>query len=207
MTAFRNTFRLTGWPTKMLSALDYRPRLKLIYFGLIFLGSANILYRLRRPFIFRIGTDQFEYVDKALLHFTLSDYIDIHGAIRREGHHTLRGKYDDAEYEAFLDLASGERDLHLGGRKSESDWTQAKGKYEDLMRSMLIENFFRNNIMRRTSLTLCIILSMIGYVLLLVPSADLFFKVFYGEPSLDSIALVSLIRAALSGEGSHAEKE
>ena len=77
----------------------------------------------------------------------------------------------------FLYLATGEKDLHLGGVKSESDWTQAKGKYEGLMRSMLIENFFRNNVMRRTSLTLCIVLSVVGYVLLLVPSADLFVKV------------------------------
>ena len=86
-------------------------RLKLIYFGLIFLGSANILYRLRRPFAFRIGTNQFEYVEKSLNHFTVSDYIDIHGAIRHEGHHTLRGKYDDAEYDAFLGLATGETEL------------------------------------------------------------------------------------------------
>jgi hypothetical protein len=28
-------------------------RLKLIYFGLILLGTANILYRLRRPFVFK----------------------------------------------------------------------------------------------------------------------------------------------------------
>src|SRR5262249_10862015 len=64
-------------------------RLKLIYFGLIFLGSANILYRLRRPFILRIGTNQFHYVENALRHFTVSAYIDIHGVIRMEGHHTL----------------------------------------------------------------------------------------------------------------------
>jgi hypothetical protein len=50
--------------------LSASARLKLIYFGLIFLGSANILYRLRRPYIFRIGTDQFDYVERALVHFT-----------------------------------------------------------------------------------------------------------------------------------------
>jgi hypothetical protein len=51
-------------------------RLKLIYFGLIFLGSANILYRIRRLFVFKIGTNEFDYVETALTHFTVSAYID-----------------------------------------------------------------------------------------------------------------------------------
>ena len=84
-------------------------RLKLIYFGLISLGTANILYRLRRPFVFKIGTSEFNYVENALKHFTVSAYIDINGTIRHEGHHTLHGKYYDAEYDAFLDLARARR--------------------------------------------------------------------------------------------------
>jgi hypothetical protein len=55
-------------------------RLKFIYFGLILLGSANFLYRLRRPFVFKVGTNQFEYVEKALRHFTVSAYININGS-------------------------------------------------------------------------------------------------------------------------------
>src|SRR5216683_2628609 len=54
-------------------------RLKLIYFGLIFLGSANILYRIHRPFVFKIGTNQFEYVENALKHFTVSAYMRFSG--------------------------------------------------------------------------------------------------------------------------------
>ena len=46
-----------------LSALS---RLKLIYFGLIFLGSANIIYRIRRPFVFKFGRSEPEYVENAL---------------------------------------------------------------------------------------------------------------------------------------------
>jgi hypothetical protein len=152
-------------------------RLKLIYFGLIFLGSANILYRIRRPFVFKIGTNQFEYVETALKHFTLSAYIDIHGLIRYEGHHTLHGKYYDAEYEAFLNLAAGEKGERLQRDESTADWTQAKRRYEGLLRSMLIENFYRNNVKRRLSLSYCIFLSLFGYVLLLIPSLDLFLKV------------------------------
>jgi hypothetical protein len=57
--------------------LSANARLKLIYFGMIFLGSASILYLRRRPFVFSIGTNQFDYVEKALKHFTVSAYIDI----------------------------------------------------------------------------------------------------------------------------------
>jgi hypothetical protein len=151
-------------------------RLKLIYFGLIFLGSANILYRIRRPFGFKIGTNQFAYVEKALIHFTVSAYIDIHGVIRHEGHHTLHGKYYGADYDAFLELALGAKDQR-GKGQSTSNWAEAKSKYEELLRSMLIENFARNDVKRRKSLSACIGLAAIGYLLLLVPSADLFMKV------------------------------
>ena len=89
-------FLFDGWVAKCAMAVP-AARLKFIYFGLIFLGSANILYRIRRPFVFKIGTNQFEYVENALKHFTVSAYIDIHGLIRHEGHHTLHGKYYDSE--------------------------------------------------------------------------------------------------------------
>jgi hypothetical protein len=152
-------------------------RLKLIYFGLILLGSANILYRLARPFIFKVGTNEFEYVEKALRHFTVSAYININDIVGHEGHHTLHGKYYDAEYDAFLDLALG--NAGTAGQRDEStaDWTAAKHKYEGLLRSMLIENFLRNNVRHRLALAGCLILSVAGYFLLFIPSADLFFKV------------------------------
>lgn len=140
--------------------LSSAARLKFIYFGLIFLGSANILYRIRRPFVFKIGTNQFEYVENALKHFTVSAYIDIHGLIRHEGHHTLHGKYYDSEYDAFLTLALGKR-VERSREESTADWTQAKRRYEGLLRSMLIENFYRNNVTRRVSLSCCIFRSLI----------------------------------------------
>lgn len=151
-------------------------RLQIIYFALVFLGLANILYRVKRPFVFKVGTNQSTYVDNALRHFTPSAYIDIHGAIRHEGHFTLHGKYYDAEYAAFLEEALGREENDPRG-ESTGDWTAAKNKYESLLRSMLIENFFRNDIKRRYSLTACIFLALVGYGLLLVPSADLFLKV------------------------------
>lgn len=159
------------------TGLSSGTRLKLIYFGLIFLGSANIVYRLRRPFVMRIGTDQFSYVEKALKHFTVSAYIDMHDVIRHEGHHTLHGKYYDNEYDSFLELALGKKKGLRVRDETTADWNAAKNKHEGLLRSILIENFFRNDIKRRGYLTLCLILSFVGYILLLAPSVDLFTKV------------------------------
>ena len=157
--------------------LSSSERLKLIYFGLIFLGSANILYRLRRPFVFKIGTNQFSYVENALRHFTVSAYININGVIQHEGHHTLHGKYYDAEYDAFLDLALGKEGIGQQRDQSTADWSGAKSKYEGLLRSMLIENFSRSDVKNRLALTICLILSVFGYFLLLISSVDLFVKV------------------------------
>jgi hypothetical protein len=151
-------------------------RLKFIYFGLIFLGSANILYRLKRPFTFRVGTNQFNYVEKGLSHFTVSAYIDINDEIQIRGHRTLHGKYYDVDWDNFLDLALGKRGA-IGRDASSANWLEAKNRYEGLLRSMLIENFYRNNIRHRTPLTLCLILALADFVLLLIPSADLFIKV------------------------------
>ena len=137
------SFKILAGETTSWLDLSSSARLKLIYFGLIFLGCATILYRLRRPYVFKIGTNQFDYVERALTHFTASAYIDIHGTIRHEGHHTPHGKYYDSEYKAFLNLALGKLDELGHRREGTADWNQAKSKYEELLRSMLIENFLR----------------------------------------------------------------
>lgn len=157
--------------------LSSSSRLKFVYFGLIFLGTATILYRVRRPFVFKIGTNEFDYVERALEHFTVSAYINIHGTIRDEGHYTLHGKYYDSEYEGFINMALGKRDKSGYRSEDSGNWNLAKAKYESLLRSMLLENFSRNNIKRRYSLTSCIALAIIGYCLLLIPSLDLFLRV------------------------------
>lgn len=152
-------------------------RLKLVYFGLILLGAATILYKIRRPFVLKIGTNQLDYVERALRHFTVSAYINIHDTIRHEGHYTLHGKYYDSEYRAFLEIALGKSDDGGNRQEATANWTEAKAKYEGLLRSILIEFFERNNVKRRYSLSICILLALIGYTLLLIPSFDLFVRV------------------------------
>jgi hypothetical protein len=133
-------------------------------------------YRIRRPYALKIGKNQFEYVETALRHFTVDDYIQINGQIKSSDFdpYTQHGKYYNSEFDAFLKMSIGES---YGKNADATHWVEAKRKFEGLLRAMLIENFFRQKIRRRYSLTLCIVLSLIGYFLLLVPSADLFLKV------------------------------
>lgn len=75
------------------SGLTSGERLRCIYFGLLFLGLSNLLYRARRPYCFRIGTSIVEFTREGLEFFTLGDYIQMHGRVRSEGHISLDGKY------------------------------------------------------------------------------------------------------------------
>ncbi|MEM6781622.1 MAG: hypothetical protein AAF569_07140, partial [Pseudomonadota bacterium] len=87
--------------------LSSSARLKLIYFGLIFLGLANLIFRINRPFIFKLGKNEFEFVKNGLSHFTLQDYIEFHNKIQ-EGHFTRHGKYYTEQWEDFWNLAYGD---------------------------------------------------------------------------------------------------
>jgi hypothetical protein len=156
--------------------LEGATRLRLLYFGLIFLGVSNFIYRIKKPYIFKFGTNLIDYTKNCLYIFTLGDYINIHGTIRHEGHLTLSGKYYDSEWEGFLEAA---KNTGEGTEKvvRDGDWESAKNKYGALLRDMLRENFFRNEIKGRIPLSVCLVLSTTGYLLLAIPSLDLFIKV------------------------------
>ncbi|MCP4096136.1 MAG: hypothetical protein GY748_07835 [Planctomycetaceae bacterium] len=159
--------------TSILFYFEGVTRLRFLYFGLVFLGTANLIYRWRRPWVHKFGKDSFAFVEKGLEVFTPSEYINFHHTIREEGHFTLSGKYYDSEWDGFRDLAIGIE----GKDKSENrpgHWNQAKSQYEYLLRNILEETFFRHSIKRRFSLSICLLVSSIGYVLLLLPSLDLF---------------------------------
>lgn len=151
-------------------------RLRFLYFGLIFLGLSNFLYRIRRPYQFKFGTNFVDYSNTCLDAFTLGDYIEMHDKIRHKGHLSVRGKYYDSEWEGFLEAAS-----HTGegtdNVKRDGNWEEAKKIYGGLLRDILYENFFRDDRVRRGWLTSCLVISTVGYLFLLLPSLDLFVKV------------------------------
>lgn len=151
-------------------------RLRFLYFGLLFLGVSNFIYRIKKPYSFRLGVNVFEYTRNALEFFTYGDYIEMHGRIRDEGHLTMSGKYYDSEWDGFQQSAvnSGEGTNSV---ERDGNWEAAKQQYGSLLRSILRESFFRLNIQNRSWLTVCVTFSTVGYALLAVPSMDLFLKV------------------------------
>ncbi|WP_147440306.1 hypothetical protein [Notoacmeibacter ruber] len=155
-------------------------RLRSLYFGLIFMGLSNLLYRLRRPFVMRFGTSRPEYVETMFRNALVNTYVHLHEQIRYTGYDafTRYGKYYDAEWDSFLDTAIGRR--VEGNRQRdpiESHWASAKSKFESLLKGILIETYFRESRKRRFSLCFCILFGAIGLFLTLVPSADLFVRV------------------------------
>lgn len=143
-------------------------RLRLIYFGLIFLGVSNLVYLFKKPYQFKHGKNLVDYTRTALDLFTLSAYIQIESTIRHEGHLTVEVKGRDSVWKDFL-LATNNTKV--------VDWEGTKSKYGDLLRNLLAENFFRYDRKRRCWLTLCLFLTTVGYVFMLAPSFDLFVKV------------------------------
>ena len=157
--------------------LTGRERLRFVYFGLFCLGVSNFFYRIKRPYIFKFGTDRISYSRTALESFTYQDFVSLHHEIRSKNHYTLDGKYYDSEWDGFKEAATNPGE---GTDRVErtGHWEEAKSKYGSLLRSVLSETFFRSNLQRRSWLVLCIILSTAGYLLLAAPSVDLFVKVF-----------------------------
>ena len=158
------------------TGLDSNYRLRLIYFGLILLGLSNFLYKLKKPYQFKFGNNFIDYSKTCLEIFTLSDYVKIHGTIRHEGHYTTSGKYYDSEWEGFIDAAKN-TDEGKDSVKRDGNWELAKSQYGSLLRDMLYDNFFRNDVKKRFWLSVSIFLSTLGYVFLIIPSGDIFIKV------------------------------
>ena len=151
-------------------------RLRLLYFGLIFLGISNFIYRIKKPYQFKYGSNYMDYSRCCLETFALGNYITIHHQIRHNGHLTQGGKYYDSEWDGFRNAASN-TDEGKNTVVRDGDWEAAKKQYGSLLLDMLYENFFRSDTGQRGWLTFCLLLSSFGYFCLLFPSVDLFIKV------------------------------
>jgi hypothetical protein len=156
--------------------LNGSQRLRFIYFGLIALGVSNFIFRLKMPYGFRFGKNAIEYIKTCLDTFTLVDFLQVHNSIRREGHLTPDGRYYDSEWAGFVAAARNQGE-GTDNVSTTANWDRAKSDYGSLLRSMLREQFFRQNTQSRGWLVLCITISSIGYSLLMIPSLDLFAKV------------------------------
>jgi len=150
-------------------------RLELIYFGLIFLGLSNVLYRIRRPAAFEFGDNTTEYIRTCFDVFTYTQYLNMNDFLSKNRPLTSNGEYRVEDWDNFSKTVLGEHDN--GHVDSYENWDGSKSKFGNLLRSMLIENFHLVNQLRLKSLVLCVVLSTIGYVLLVIPSVDIFVRV------------------------------
>ncbi|MGL4974598.1 MAG: hypothetical protein ACRC56_04830 [Bosea sp. (in: a-proteobacteria)] len=157
-------------------------RLKFLYLGLVFLGLANIIYRWKRPYVIRRAQDLNSYVEMGLKNFTLNTFFELHVKIRNSGFdaYTPEGDYYTSDWDAFYGHATGDiaGERNSGADPKRAHWVEAKAKYEHILRSILKETFFREDTRtRRGWLTTCLAIAAIGYILLAVPSIDLFMRV------------------------------
>ena len=151
--------------------LDPIVRLKYVYFGLTFLGFANFIYRVRRPIEFRHGTNSGKiYTRNCLDIYTQQDYERLVSSIKKRDPVTSEGVSEISEWETTITSAS--RNVHGG-----SNWTDVKKIQKDILLGILWENFTFANGSRKMSLAASVILATIGYVLLLIPNADIFIRV------------------------------
>jgi len=155
--------------------LDTGVRLRLIYFGLCFIGFSNLIYRIRKPYVFKLANNIRDFMNVCFDIFTYSDFLQLHRRIEMEGHKTLYGKYRTALWELFsADVPSDNRDAMA---IREKNWEDAIKKHGDVLRSILAESFNKEDLEKRNSLIVCIILSTIGYFCLLVSGMELFLSV------------------------------
>lgn len=180
--AERLTFNTLASEATSAFGLTGTARLKLVYLGLIALGVANVLYRWRRPYLFKLADNQIDWINRALINSTMSNYIHFHGKIRHSDMdpYTTGGKYYDSEWDDFCDSAMGPK-ISSGSHERDhqkAHWNEAGEKHESLLRSILTETYFRDDTTTRQAwLVACIAVATLGYGLLGVPSLDLFLKV------------------------------
>lgn len=173
---------LVGSPN-LFEGLDSGERLRFTYFGLICLGISNLLFRIKKPYIFRFGSNIREYTTNCLQTLSFDAFMRMHEGIREEGHFTLNGKYCDSKWDGFKKAALNEGEGNPPVKTGH--WEDAKAQYGSLLRTILNEHFFKKDTARKGWLLTCVSLSTTGYILLIIPSLDLLLKVLASTFFLD----------------------
>lgn len=153
--------------------LNSTNRLRFVYFGLIFLATANVIYYFKRAWVLRLGKTEKEFLEYGLTYFTSSDFLHFHQKIR-DGHYTSNGKYYDSEWDGFWAMAVGEEGIE---NNRPGDWKMAKNKYENLLLSILKETYFSSCVDRKIYLTIALVFALVGYLLIIIPSIELFLRI------------------------------
>ena len=145
-------------------------RLKFAYFGLICLGLGQLLFLWRRPFVLKQARSQSDYINFVRSVFTPRDFIAVYERITREGHTTLYGKDELSQWDIFIAQITEHKMVNYS-------YQSAIEKFGGLVRSLAVDNYRTYVLKRKFSLLVSLSLVSVGYLLLAIPSIDLFFKV------------------------------
>lgn len=165
--------------------LSGRQKLLMVYFGLVFLAIARLIYLWRRPTSIRFGPTAQEFSNYTMANFTFSDFLSLYQDIEQNGNRTLYGKYYTDDWEAFCEDAtwaeSGrtkgmDRAQKIKSRENVS-FKNARERHEDLLRSISLDRYYQYSASRKISLTFALGVCLFGYGLFLLPNLDLFLSV------------------------------
>lgn len=148
-------------------------RIRFIYFGLFLLGVSSLIYLCKRPWVIRYGASEIEFVSYGLSRFSGADYLWFKRTNRLAGKGDMPTRDYQTRWAAFESaLSKYEHEIGLG--ENHFEWQNIRRKFEIFLSSVLRETFHVETRKRRVTLMLCIALSALGYLLLIIPSIDLF---------------------------------
>ena len=171
--------------------LESGQRLRYIYFGLCLMAVAYAWYILRRPKILNLATSPISFVEAGMHAFTVYEIVQIFGSVdsRHGGPVTSLWDFDHTDLEKFVNDAIEGDDVEsylrsIKKRSKRSSATTSRGaaidKHSEFIRSLLHEHFAQKTRTRRVELTLLGVVSGFAYLLLAIPSLDMFFSIVRG---------------------------
>lgn len=175
--------QLTGRETPFI--FETKTRLRMIYFGLIFLALGNIWYLYRRPGVLTLAISPDEYVHFGIKNFVIYDFVQIFGIAddRNTGPITNYWEFGKSDLEKFIKDAEGNQRAYGAGASASKDMSfrryvnnreQAIENHSEFIRSLLLEYFARATRVRKSEQQAVLTVSILGYLLLAIPSLELF---------------------------------
>lgn len=174
-------------PSKSVLKMDVVDRLTYVFFGALLIAFGRVVYLVGRPKAIQYGPYLSDWSNYGYSELTFTDFRSMHDQICKLGAHTSYGEYSKEEWSVFSSDA-----IYRGASESYTqeakvkfaksfDYTTAKRKHENLIRSILIDRYFSDSSSRRLILLFCILTSSVGYLLFFLPNIDLVLTILAGR--------------------------
>ena len=139
-------------------------RIRFMYFGLIFLGVSNLLYRFHKPKIFHYASNKIDFIERALNVYSFRSY--------EEDFKELGSEDPNNDWDRF------EKSFKAAKNSMQpNQFSQIVSIHKSYL-SVLLEDAFDHYVSyKKWWLGFCIILSTLGYCSLAIPSINVFIQV------------------------------